>query len=102
MDVKDAGRLNGARGRRRLSLEEVRESGLPALFFDYGDALLYLDGQLFNARDWVASDLASTPPPPLPAQILEAGVGIEYGWQHAADCTCRFCVPLGAEEESAA
>ncbi len=102
MDLKDVARRGGARGRRRLSLQEVRESGLPALFFDYGDALLYLDGRLYNAGDWVTPDVTSTPPQPLPAQILENGVGIEYGWQHAAGCACRFCAPLDSEQESAA
>ncbi len=101
MDVKDAAQRGGARGRRRLSLQEVRESGLPALFFEYGDALLYLDGQLYNAADWVVSEVSAAPQP-LPAQILENGVGIEYGWQHAANCTCRFCAPLDGEQESAA
>jgi hypothetical protein len=99
--LKDVEQLAGARGRRRLSLDEVRASGLPALLFEHGDALLYLDGRLYTALDWIMSDQA-TLPQPLPEQVLECGVGIEYGWRHAADCTCRYCVPHQDEEESAA
>ena len=31
-----------------LSLAEVRETGLPALLLDFGEALLYLDGEIFE------------------------------------------------------
>lgn len=80
-----------ARSRALLSLEEVRASGLPAFFFDYDEHLLYLDGEIFDLSDGDAAWQAGSPPLPLPRYILEDGVGIEYGWRHAADCACRFC-----------
>lgn len=73
----------------QLLLDEVRRSGLPAYFFDHGEQLVYLDGELY--------DLAETAPDggvtvrPLPHQVLESGVGIEYGWRHRADCACPLC-----------
>ncbi len=73
---------------RSLLLEEVRAAGLPAYFFDHGEQLVYLDGELY--------DLAEAPPgkpapKPLPHAVLESGVGIEYGWHHTGRCACRFC-----------
>jgi hypothetical protein len=98
----DVEQLAGGRGRRRLTLAEVVASGLPALLVEHGDALLYLDGRLYNALDWMTSGDTKLPEP-LPAQILETGVGIEYGWRHAATCRCRYCdPPLETESESAA
>jgi hypothetical protein len=88
-----------------LSLPEVRESGLPALFLDFGEALLYLDGELFDLDERAAALRAGSRPLPLPAAILAKGVGIEYGWNHARQCACRFCSRgrrPGAKEESAA
>jgi hypothetical protein len=73
----------------QLLLDEVRSSGLPAYFFDHGEQLVYLDGELY--------DLAETSPDgcvtvqPLPPAILESGVGIEYGWRHWAGCSCPLC-----------
>ena len=94
-EARDGRRTRGTtvpRSGARLSLEEVRESGLPAYFSDHGEHLLYQDGELF---DLGGQDGAGTTdhhrPKPLPRQILEAGVGIEYGWRHAADCGCPFC-----------
>ena len=81
----------GARSRALLSLEEVRASGLPAFFFDHGEHLLYMDGELFDLRDGDAAWQAGSHPLPLPRQVLESGVGIELGWRHAADCACRYC-----------
>jgi hypothetical protein len=76
-----------AHGERLLSLEEVMESGLPAFFFDYGDVLLCLEGDLFSVQ---AGDEARAQPVlvPLPPAILKRGLGIEYGWRHLLDCTC--------------
>jgi hypothetical protein len=90
------------RGRQRLpllALREVRKSGLPAVFLDFGEALLYLDGQLFSLRDMSAC-AGGFLPPPLPSQILDCGVGIEYGWRHLEGCGCRLC--WGKEQERAA
>jgi hypothetical protein len=84
-----------------LALREVRESGLPAVFLDFGEALLYLDGQLFSLRDVGERAGAAGPlPPPLPPQVLDCGVGIEYGWRHLAGCACHLC--WGHEQERAA
>jgi len=75
----------------RLSLDQVRESGLPAYFFDHGEQLLFLDGELFELRERESSLKKGSRPKPLPHRILEDGVGIEYGWRHAADCGCPMC-----------
>lgn len=75
-----------------LALREVREIGLPAIFLDYGEALLYLDGQLFSLRDVRGPEMTSgVLPAPLPDQVLDCGVGIEYGWRHVAGCACGLC-----------
>jgi hypothetical protein len=74
-----------------LSLAEVRESGLPALLLDFGEALLYLEGEIFEVGANSAPLPAGSRPVPLPAVILATGVGIDYGWHHAGHCACRFC-----------
>lgn len=75
----------------RLSLEEVRAIGLPAYFSDHGERLLYQNGELFDLGDQDGVGSASHRRKPLPRQILEAGVGIEYGWRHTAGCSCPYC-----------
>ena len=80
-----------ALSRVRLSLDEVRASGLPAYFSDHGERLLFLDGDLYDRRDRDAALKRGSPPQPLPRQLLESGVGIEYGWRHTADCACPVC-----------
>jgi hypothetical protein len=87
---KDATRMCGAGG-VRLSLDEVREVGRPAFFFDHGEALMYLDGELFDIRDWGASMPADALSLPLPREVLLGGVGIEYGWRHMRGCACHLC-----------
>ena len=95
--LKEATRSGGdtamaARPRTLLSLEEVRESGRPAFFSDHGEHLLYQDGELFDLGEGDgAVPTGHHRPKPLPRQILEAGVGIEYGWRHTADCGCPIC-----------
>ena len=81
--------------RALLSLAEVRESGRPAFFFDYGEALLFIDGELFDLQHWGAALQLDSGPMPLPRVVLEHGVGIEYGWRHAGDCDCPACSPVG-------
>lgn len=76
-----------------LSLAEVRESGRPAYFFEYGEALLYRSGRLFDLRDWRGSLRTGGAASPLPDTVLERSVGIEYGWRHADACDCRLCRP---------
>jgi hypothetical protein len=74
-----------------LSLDEVRASGRPAFFLDYGEALLFIDGELFDLQDGGAALQAGGDPLPLPRDVLEHGVGIEYGWRHTARCDCDVC-----------
>ena len=93
---------HAARARALLSLEEVRASGLPAFFFDHGEHLLYMDGELFDLNDRDAAWQAGSHPRPLPRQILESGVGIELGWRHAADCRCRHCRKQALQETAQA
>jgi hypothetical protein len=81
----------GARSRALLSLDEIRASGLPAYFYDYSEELLYVEGELFDLRDVEAAGRAGVDPLPLPREILENGVGLEYGWRHAAGCACHHC-----------
>jgi hypothetical protein len=84
-------------GPKRLLLEEVRRAGLPAYFFDDGEQLLFLDGQLYDLAVARGADGAIMP---LPQEVLESGVGIEYGWRHAKHCACQLCRP--AEQADAA
>ena len=95
-------RERAAHSRALLSLEEVRASGLPAFFFDHGEHLLYMDGELFDLHDRDAAWQAGSRPLPLPRQILESGVGIELGWRHAADCRCRYCGKRAPQETARA
>jgi hypothetical protein len=80
--------------RRRLSLEEVVDAGLPAVYQGFGERLLYVDGTIFDARD-----------PSAPAEIplgvggeSDQAVGLEFGWQHVGDCSCLFCSTRPANE----
>ena len=102
---RTATRLARPRSPVPLSLAEVRETGLPALFLDFGEALLYLDGEIFEVDASLAPLHAGAHPIPLPAVILATDVGIDYGWHHAGHCECRFCSKGGrpdAQEASAA
>ena len=105
-DLKDwpqrtAIRLDRPRSPVPLSLAQVREVGLPALFLDYGEALLYLEGDVFDVDATRAPMRAGSRPIPLPTAILARGVGIDYGWHHAGDCACRFCSGTARNERSA-
>lgn len=92
--------MAGSRAAPRLSLDEVHQCGLPALFLGYGEVLLYLGEQLFSMRDEAGPFDEHALAPPLPAQILESGLGIEYGWRHLAHCACRFCAQQASLDES--
>ena len=72
---------------KALLLEEVRRAGLPAYFFDDGEKLVYLDGELYDLADARAGTGARA----LPREVLESGVGIEYGWHHIEHCACALC-----------
>jgi hypothetical protein len=81
-----------SRARHRLSLEEVLSAGLPALYREFGERLLYLDGVIFDASD-------SSSPSEIPLGLvgeLDQAVGLEFGWQHAGDCSCLLCSPEAA------
>ena len=102
---RTAMRLRRPRSPVPLSLAEVRESGLPALLLDFGEALLYLEGEIFEVDASWAPSRAGLRAVPLPTSILATGVGIDYGWHHAGHCACRFCSKGGrpdAQEESVA
>jgi hypothetical protein len=88
--LEDVTRLCGVAG-VRLSLDEVREVGRTAFFFDFGEALMYLDGEIFDIHDWGTSMPADALSLPLPREVLEGGVGIEYGWRHLRGCACHLC-----------
>ena len=84
-------RLAPTQSKCRLSSVEVLELGEPALFDDFGERLLYADGRLIDllaARRSPAGELLA---PLLPASIIESGVGLEFGWRHAAACGCVAC-----------
>jgi hypothetical protein len=95
--LADAARIRGGRvhlkdcSDAKLLLEEVRASGVPAYFFDHGERLLFLDGEIYDLREVGTAARAGTNPTPLPHAILENGVGLEYGWRHIADCACPHC-----------
>ena len=80
-------------GRRRLTFEEVLAAGQPAVYRKFGDHLLYIDGRFFDVRE----PAAPTPievgasSPQRDALAADHAVGIEYGWRHAADCSCSYC-----------
>jgi hypothetical protein len=84
-----------------LSLAEVRESGRPAFFFDYGEALVYEGDELYDVHDWGTALQIGADLMPLPHYVLEHAVGIEYGWRHAVACDCRACTLQHAEVASA-
>ena len=88
-------------GRRRFSLIEVIDAGRPAVYRPFGDALLYLDGTLFDV-------LQPGSPIELGLKVLledphleRRAVGIEYGWRHESDCSCEFCALEDASRQLA-
>jgi hypothetical protein len=82
-------------GRRRLTFEEVLAAGQPAVYREFGDHLLYVDGRFFDVREPGAPTPIDVGGSSLPAANeppdARRGVGIEYGWRHAADCPCSYC-----------
>ena len=76
---------------RSLSLYEVTVLGEPALFYDYGEALLYESGVLYDIHENDSDAACAFPPEKLPEQILDHGTGIESGWHHLAGCDCLAC-----------
>jgi hypothetical protein len=88
----------GRAGSTRLSFEQARQSQLPAVFEDYGEHILILDGRVFVFGDRDRAHGLSLCPKVLDVTLLEGWIGIEYGWRHSDACRCRFCV--GTEELS--
>jgi len=82
-----------SRGKHRLSLEEVLQAGLPAVYQQYGDRLLYLDGRIFDAADPRALAEIALMVTGAATQV----VGVEFGWRHASDCCCQFCLKRTAD-----
>ena len=78
----------------KLLLEEVRQIGLPAYFFDHGERLLFLDGDIYDLREVGSAARSGTSPMPLPHGILESGVGLEYGWRHASGWRKNSVTPI--------
>ena len=76
---------------RLLLLSEVRRVGCPAIFLDWGDALPFQEGTLFDIRGTADGDALASPPEELPAEVLESGIGIDHGWRHLAGCDCTLC-----------
>ncbi len=79
-----------------LSLNEVRSLQRPALFIDFGEKLLYHDERLFDLTPEAPGRPPDYSPVMLPAQVLDLGVGIEFGWRHLAECDCDHCRSLRA------
>jgi hypothetical protein len=83
-------------GRRRLTFDEVLECRRPAVFQDFGDWLLYLDGQVYILRDVDPRDDPEATPPVLDSRYLAHPAGIETGWRHSHDCDCELCSAVAA------
>ena len=78
-------------GRRRLTFEEVLAAGRPAVYRKFGDHLLYVGGRLFDVREPERrhrSRSAIAVAAPDEHEHARLSVGIEYGWRHAAGCSC--------------
>ena len=84
-------RLAPTQSKRRLSSADVLALGEPAIFDDFGERLLYADGRLIDLLAVRRSFDGALIAPLLPASIIETGVGIEFGWRHAATCGCASC-----------
>ena len=70
------------RGQRLLTIEEVREAGLPALFSAFGDHLAYVDGTIYALpREPGSRDLANLSSLSGVYEVTSVA-GIEYGWYH--------------------
>jgi hypothetical protein len=92
MQLDDIARTIPARpGRVVLTFEEVIASRRPAVFAEFGDFLLYLDGRVFILEDADLLAGAGAALPVLDQSLLVHAVGIECGWRHDEGCACRFC-----------
>lgn len=76
---------------RRLTLGEVREAAVPAVFRAFGDHLLYMEGKVYGLpADPLSGDLRSHLALP-ETYVVHETVGIEYGWEHLEGCRCGLC-----------
>jgi hypothetical protein len=78
-------------GRKMLSFDEVMASDRPAVFREFGDSLLYVDGRVYILN---GIDLLGDPeiaPPVLDPEYSVRAVGIEVGWRHVEGCDCEYC-----------
>jgi len=87
---------------RLLSAQQVLAIGAPAIFEDYGERLLYVDGQLLDLRAAAPAPDGSLVVPTLPSSVLQTAVGIEFGWQHLECHGCGRCREDSAEHAHAA
>jgi len=74
----------------------VVAAGLPAVFQDFGEHLLYRDGTIFDAAHGAAET------PILRVDQLDETVGLEFGWRHAGGCACSYCTKARAERDEPA
>ena len=86
-----------SRARRRLSLVDVVNVGLPAVYQEFGERLVYVDGAIFDASE---SGAIAEEPIIVMGETHET-VGLEFGWRHASDCSCLFCAADRRETRSA-
>ena len=84
-------RIPARPGSKRLGFDEVLASRRPAVYEDFGDSLLYLDGEVFILGDIDPGSDAAAMAPVLDARVLVHAVGVETGWRHEADCDCSCC-----------
>jgi hypothetical protein len=100
--VSDRRKVKGAlaaihpTGRRRLSFREVVNSGRPAVYRQFGDSLLFVDGTLFDVLKPGSPIELGLKVPLEDPHFVRRAVGIEYGWRHALDCSCDACLLLGS------
>jgi len=88
----------GRRLRPRLSLEDVVAAGLPAVFQDFGEHLIYRDGTIFDsAHDGPLGEHAIHV-----GDGLDETVGLEFGWRHASGCGCCYCQAGRPDQDEAA
>lgn len=83
-------------GRRLLSFKQVIASGRPAVYSQFGDALLFMDGVFFDVLDPGSPTELWRKMPPNDPGVANRAIGIEYGWRHMSGCPCDFCAPLGS------
>jgi len=73
----------------------VVAAGLPAVFQDFGEHLIYRDGTIFDAAHGGSE-------PILVVDGLDEAVGLEFGWRHASGCGCCYCQAGRPDHDEAA